>query len=108
MVLFDIPDIRLFWSNDERFTSQVFIGYVWQTSFNILLIFPDLVILIVKIIFHKFHSFVISNVLLSFLLFYIQFSKGQLGVKFKPFSKVTFTLHVHLYPGVYICCHFAM
>lgn len=23
MVLFDIPDIRLFWSDDERFTSQV-------------------------------------------------------------------------------------
>ncbi|XP_050278588.1 phenylalanine--tRNA ligase, chloroplastic/mitochondrial-like [Quercus robur] len=37
MVLFDIPDIRLFWSNGERFTSQ--------------------------------------------------FSKGHLGVKFKPFSK---------------------
>ncbi|KAM7530302.1 hypothetical protein LguiB_033712 [Lonicera macranthoides] len=37
MVLFDIPDIRLFWTTDERFTSQ--------------------------------------------------FSKGQLGVKFKPFSK---------------------
>ena len=28
MVLFDIPDIRLFWSNDERFTSQVFLRYV--------------------------------------------------------------------------------
>ncbi|KAK9667134.1 hypothetical protein RND81_14G235500 [Saponaria officinalis] len=37
MVLFDIPDIRLFWSDDERFTSQ--------------------------------------------------FAKGQLGIKFKPFSK---------------------
>ncbi|XP_026431320.1 phenylalanine--tRNA ligase, chloroplastic/mitochondrial-like [Papaver somniferum] len=37
MVLFEIPDIRLFWTSDERFTSQ--------------------------------------------------FSKGQLGVKFKPFSK---------------------
>ena len=24
MVLFDIPDIRLFWSADERFTSQVY------------------------------------------------------------------------------------
>lgn len=24
MVLFDIPDIRLFWSTDERFTSQVY------------------------------------------------------------------------------------
>lgn len=23
MVLFDIPDIRLFWSSDHRFTSQV-------------------------------------------------------------------------------------
>jgi phenylalanyl-tRNA synthetase alpha chain len=28
MVLFDIPDIRLFWSDDERFTSQVFIEHV--------------------------------------------------------------------------------
>ncbi|KAL6561850.1 hypothetical protein OROGR_002857 [Orobanche gracilis] len=37
MVLFDIPDIRLFWTADERFTSQ--------------------------------------------------FSKGRLGIKFKPFSK---------------------
>lgn len=37
MVLFDIPDIRLFWLSDERFTSQ--------------------------------------------------FSQGQLGIKFKPFSK---------------------
>ena len=34
MVLFDIPDIRLFWSNDERFTSQVFHGYVQLASFN--------------------------------------------------------------------------
>lgn len=25
MVLFDIPDIRLFWTTDERFTSQVYI-----------------------------------------------------------------------------------
>lgn len=25
MVLFEIPDIRLFWSNDLRFTSQVYI-----------------------------------------------------------------------------------
>ncbi|KAG8093170.1 hypothetical protein GUJ93_ZPchr0012g20084 [Zizania palustris] len=25
MVLFDIPDIRLFWSNDQRFTSQVYL-----------------------------------------------------------------------------------
>lgn len=25
MVLFDIPDIRLFWSSDDRFTSQVLI-----------------------------------------------------------------------------------
>ena len=24
MVLFDIPDIRLFWTTDERFTSQVY------------------------------------------------------------------------------------
>ena len=31
MVLFDIPDIRLFWSNDKRFTSQVLLlqfGYL--------------------------------------------------------------------------------
>lgn len=28
MVLFDIPDIRLFWSSDERFTSQVFVHQI--------------------------------------------------------------------------------
>ena len=32
MVLFDIPDIRLFWSDDERFTSQV---TSWLTTYNI-------------------------------------------------------------------------
>lgn len=26
MVLFDIPDIRLFWSSDKRFTSQVLVN----------------------------------------------------------------------------------
>ena len=31
MVLFDIPDIRLFWSNDEWFTSQVIPEFIkWQ------------------------------------------------------------------------------
>ena len=38
MVLFDIPDIRLFWSNDKRFTSQVLllqVGYLttWVGQF---------------------------------------------------------------------------
>jgi phenylalanyl-tRNA synthetase alpha chain len=38
MVLFDIPDIRLFWSNDKRFTSQVLLlqfGYLtaWVLQF---------------------------------------------------------------------------
>ena len=28
MVLFDIPDIRLFWSDDERFTSQVIFEFI--------------------------------------------------------------------------------
>ncbi|KAF8408594.1 hypothetical protein HHK36_004657 [Tetracentron sinense] len=35
MVLFEIPDIRLFWSTDERFTSQVF-SYIY---FLLLLLF---------------------------------------------------------------------
>ena len=41
MVLFDIPDIRLFWSTDERFTSQAFLNplneYVLFSSFCVLL-----------------------------------------------------------------------
>jgi len=32
MVLFDIPDIRLFWSTDQRFTSQVF--YKFNCKFD--------------------------------------------------------------------------
>ena len=34
MVLFDIPDIRLFWSDDERFTSQVIDNFKnWMMEF---------------------------------------------------------------------------
>lgn len=34
MVLFDIPDIRLFWSSDERFTSQVILFFSPNFSSN--------------------------------------------------------------------------
>lgn len=38
MVLFDIPDIRLFWSSDKRFTSQVILQFFFffflSTSFH--------------------------------------------------------------------------
>jgi phenylalanyl-tRNA synthetase alpha subunit len=33
MVLFDIPDIRLFWSNDKRFTSQVLLLQVSLSNY---------------------------------------------------------------------------
>ncbi len=33
MVLFDIPDIRLFWSTDERFVSQVISTIVSVSAF---------------------------------------------------------------------------
>ena len=38
MVLFGIPDIRLFWSTDERFTSQVILNSVKDTVFYFILL----------------------------------------------------------------------
>ena len=36
MVLFDIPDIRLFWSTDKRFTSQVLFLVLGSSNFSFL------------------------------------------------------------------------
>ena len=44
MVLFGIPDIRLFWSTDERFTSQVIPNSANDTVFYFILLFYVVVV----------------------------------------------------------------
>lgn len=50
MVLFDIPDIRLFWTTDERFTSQVIFGlgfcmsYITLTNYAVQVLWEILLI----------------------------------------------------------------
>ncbi|KFQ13902.1 hypothetical protein N330_02779, partial [Leptosomus discolor] len=44
MILYDIPDIRLFWSEDERFLKQFIVSHIWQKiKFQPLSRYPPLI-----------------------------------------------------------------
>lgn len=108
MVLFDIPDIRLFWSSDERFTSQVAIEWIFfffpfspNYSFLVVILAIDVIIKVISLSFAKknplhilffiiftLYAYVVHCDWVSDLELFMQFSQGQLGIKFKPFSKV--------------------